>query len=73
MQNSEGSVPYFFCDQFGSRLARNQGRRDDNVNLTALLHEEPHFGFDELLGHFLRISTLPGSFLFDVHFDEFGS
>ena len=44
-------------DELWSRLARNQSRRNDDVNFFALVHEEAHFLLDELLAHYLGITT----------------
>eukprot|EP00053_Salpingoeca_punica_P012955 m.116409 g.116409 ORF g.116409 m.116409 type:complete len:1093 (-) comp16076_c1_seq1:125-3403(-) len=45
-------------DELGRRLAGDERRGDDNVDLTALLGKQGHLGVDKLLGHLLGVAAL---------------
>jgi hypothetical protein len=43
----------------------------NNVYLFALVREDPHFRFDEFLGHNFSVSACAISFFLDVNFYKF--
>lgn len=49
---------------------RQAYRGDNDVDVLALLHEECHLGVDEFLRHFLGISALTFTRLFEGDFEE---
>jgi hypothetical protein len=66
-------ITNLLCDQLRSWSAGNQSSRNDNVDISTLLHEKFHLRFDELFRHFLCVATLTSTFLLQVHLNEFSA
>lgn len=62
-----------FSDQLRGRFPWYQGRGDDDVDLTSLLHEKLLLSLKELRGHLLGVSALAGTIFLDIDLDELRS
>src|SRR4029079_11462335 len=60
-------------DQLWRWFARNEGGRDDDVDLHCLLSEQSHFGLEEVVGHLLGVAALALTFLFEVDLEKLGA
>ena len=56
--------------QLGRRLARDERRRDDDVDLLGLRAEQRVLGVEELLAHLLGVAALPLARLLDRDGEE---
>ena len=66
-------VNHILFDEGGRLLAWDERGSNDNVDVLALVVEQLHLSFKELLGHLFCVATFGRTVLFNIHFQKLGT
>ena len=66
-------VNHILLDENGRLLAWDERGSNDNVDVLALVVEQLHLSFKELLRHLFCVATFGRTVLFNIHFQKLGT